>query len=85
MRSITEFDSSGVSEYLVRQGLVGLEKARLKESARVIKSSLIEEWKGKVESHKISLILKSPVIRTTLLIFTLVSLRYFKTEWDESE
>ena len=43
MRSITEFDSPGVSEYLVEQGLVRLERARLKESARIIKSSLIEE------------------------------------------
>ena len=43
MRSITEFNSPGVLEYLVGQELVGLERARLKESARIIKSSLTEE------------------------------------------
>ena len=43
MRLITEFDSPGISEYLVRQGLVRLERVRLKKSARIIKSSLTEE------------------------------------------
>jgi len=38
-----ELDSPAVSEYLVGQGLVGEERARLKESAIIIKSSLIEE------------------------------------------
>jgi len=32
-----------MSEYLVGQGLVRVDKARLKESAIIIKSSLIEE------------------------------------------
>ena len=80
MRSITEFDSPAISEYLVRQGLVRINKARLNESAIIIKSSLIEEWKEKDESYKLSLILKSPVIRRTLLMLTSVSLRYFKAE-----
>jgi len=82
---ITEFASPVVSEYLVGQGLMGVDRARLNESAIVIKSSLIEEWNGKDESHKLSLILKSPVIRRTLLMLTSVSLRYFKAEWEESE
>jgi len=43
MRSITELDSPAVPEYLVGQGLIGVDKARLKESAIIIKSSLIEE------------------------------------------
>ena len=43
MRSIMEFDSPVVLEYLVGQGLVGLERVRLKESAIIIKSSLIDE------------------------------------------
>jgi len=43
MRLITELDSSAMSGYLVRQGLVRVDKARLKESAIIIKSSLIEE------------------------------------------
>ena len=43
MRSMTELDSPAVSEYLVGQGLVGVDRARLKESAIIIKSLLIEE------------------------------------------
>jgi len=85
MRSIMEFASSVVSEYLVGQGLMGVDRARLNESAIIIKSSLIEEWNGKDKSHKLSLILKSPVIRRTLLMLISVSLRYFKAEWEESE
>ena len=85
MRSITEFASPAVLEYLVRQGLVGVDRARLSESTIIIKLSLIEEWNGKNESHKLSLILKSPVIMRTLSMLTSVSLRYFKAEWEESE
>jgi len=85
MRSITEFASSAVSEYLVGQGLVGVNRARLNESAIIIKSSLIEKWNGKDKSHKLSLILKSPVIMRTLSMLTSVSLRYFKAKWEESE
>ena len=43
MRSITEFDSPAVSEYLVGPELVGKERARSKESAMIIRSSLEEE------------------------------------------
>ena len=78
MRSITELDSPTVSEYLVGQGLVRVERVRLKESTIIIKSSLKEEWKGKIESHKLFLMLKSSVIRTMLLMLTSVSFRYFK-------
>jgi len=85
MRSITEFASPVVSEYLVGQGLMGVDRARLNESAIIIKSSLIEEWNGKDESYKLSLILKLPVIRRTLSMLTSVFLRYFKAEWEESE
>ena len=85
MRSITELDSPAISEYLVRQGLVKVDNARLKELAIIIKSSLIEEWNGKDESHKLSLILKSPVIRITLSMLTSVFFRYFKAVCDESE
>jgi len=67
-----------MSEYLVGQGLVGVDKERLKELAIIIRSSLTEEWNGKAEFHKLSLILKSPVIRRIFSIFTSVSLRYFK-------
>ena len=85
MRSITEFASPVVSEYLVGQGLMGVDRARLNESAIIIKLSLIEEWNGKDESYKLSLILKLPVIRRTLSMLTSVFLRYFKAEWEESE
>ena len=80
MRLITEFASPTVLEYLVGQGLVGVDRARLNESAIIIKLSLIEEWNRKDKSYKLSLILKSPVIMRTLLMLTSVSLRYFKAE-----
>ena len=80
-----EFAFPVVSEYLVGQGLMGVDKVRLNESAIIIKSSLIEEWNRKDEFHKLSLILKSPVIRRILSILTSVSLGYFKVEWEESE
>ena len=77
MRLITEFDSPAISEYLVGQRLVRVDKARLNESAIIIKSSLIAEWKGKDESHKLSLILKLPVIRKILLMYVIISqIRY---------
>ena len=85
MRSMTEFDSPAMSEYLVRPGLVGEERARSKESAMIIRSSLVEEWKGKEWSQRLSLMLKSSVIKTTLSMLTSVSFRYFKAVCDESE
>ena len=85
IRSITEFDSPAVSENLVRPGLVRDERESSKESAIIIRLSLIEAWKGKDRSHKLSLMLKSPIIRRTLLILTSVSLRYFKAKCKESE
>ena len=77
--------SPTVSEYLVRQGLVGDERAKLKESAIIKRLSLMDEWWEKEGSHKLSLILKSPVMTRTLSMLTSISLRYFKAEWDESE
>jgi len=82
---MTEFASPAVLEYLVGYGLVGVDSARLNESAIMIRLSLIEEWWGKDRSYKLSLILKSPVIRRTLSMLTSVSLRYFKAECKESE
>ena len=82
---MTEFAFPAVSEYLVGQGLIGVNRERLNKSAIIIRSSLIEELKGKDRSHKLSLILKSPVIRRMLSMLTSVSLRYFKAEWEESE
>ena len=85
MRLITELDSPAISEYLVGQRLVRVDSARLKESAIIIKLSLIEEWNGKDKSYKLSLMLKSPVIRTMLSMLASVSFRYFKAVCDESE
>jgi len=80
-----ELDSPAISEYLVGQGLVGVDNARLKESAIIIKLSLIEEWNGKDESYKLFLILKSSVIRMMLSMLTSVFFRYFKAVCEESE
>jgi len=85
IRLITESDSLDVSEYLVGIGLVRVERSKLKKSTRIKRSSLVEEWWGKEGSHRLSLMLKLPVIMIKLLIFTSVSLRYFKVEWKASE
>jgi len=60
--------------------LIGVDKSRLKELAIMIKSSLIEEWCGNEGFHKLSLILKSPVMMSMLLTLASVSLKYFKAE-----
>ena len=85
IRLRTEFASPDTSEYLVGQGLVAVDKVKLNELAIINKSSLIVEWWGKVGSHKLSLILKSPVMIRMLSIFTSVSFRCFKAAWEESE
>ena len=85
IRSITKLYSLSVSEYLVGTGLIRVNKSKLKESAMIIRSSLIEEWYRNEGSYKLSLILKSPVMMSMLLTLTSVSLRYFKAEWEESE
>jgi len=82
---MTEFASPAVLEYLVRHGLVGVDSARLNKSSIMIRLLLIEEWWGKDGSHKLFLILKSPVIRRMLSMLTSVSLRYFRAEYEESE
>jgi len=61
-------------------GLIGVNKSRLKELAMMIRSLLIEEWCGNKGFHKLSLILKSPVMMSMLLTLASVSLRYFKAE-----
>ena len=43
MRLMTEFASPAVSEYLVGQGLIDVNRTKLNESAIIIRSSLIEE------------------------------------------
>jgi len=80
-----ELDTPSVSEYLVGQELVGDDSVKLKESAIIKRSLLIEEWWGNEVSQRLFLILKSPVIIRTLSMLTSVSLRYFKAECEESE
>jgi len=70
-----------MSEYLVGQELVGDERAKLNESAVIRRLLLMDEWWGKEGSHKLSLILKSPVIMRTLSMLTSISLRYFKAKY----
>jgi len=43
IRLMVEFDSPAMSKYLVGQGLVGDERAKLKESAIIKRLSLIDE------------------------------------------
>ena len=82
---MVELASPIVSEYLVGQGLVGDERAKLKESTIIRRLLLMDAWWGKEGSHKLSLILKSPVMTRTSSILTSISLRYFKAEWNESK
>jgi len=77
---MTEFDLPTVLEYLVGAGLVDINKSKLNKSAIINKSLLIDRWWEKEGSQDRSLILKLPVIISKLLIFTSVSLRYFKAE-----
>ena len=51
-----------LSEYLIGTRLVGIDKSKLNKSAIIKRSSLIEEWWGNKGSHKLSQILKLPVI-----------------------
>jgi len=74
IRSIVELAPPTVLEYLVGQGLVGDERAKLNESAIIKRSSLMDEWWGKEGSYKLSLILKSPVMTRILFILTSISL-----------
>jgi len=74
-----------MSEYLVGMQWVEIDRSKLKESAMIIKLSLIAEWWGKNGSQILSLILKLPVIINRFGMFTSVSLKYFKTEWEESK
>ena len=43
IRSMTEFVSSTILEYLVGQGLIGVNRTKLNESVIIIRSLLIEE------------------------------------------
>jgi len=85
IKSITELELLSLSEYLVGTWLIGVKRLRLKELAMIIRSSLIDEWWRNEESHKLSWMLKSPVITKRLRMLISISLRYFITEWEESE
>ena len=72
-RSKTELETWRLSKYLVEKNSKSSEISNWKESIISKRMSLWEEWCGKFGSQKWSLIL------------TLVSFRYFKATWDESE
>ena len=84
-RSKTEFECWSLFKNLVGKFSVRLNRAREKESAISNNMLLWMEWNGKLESYRLSLMLKSPVMMITLLMLVLVSLRYFKAVWDKSE
>jgi len=85
IKSMIEFESLSLLEYLVETWLIGHERFKLKESAMIIRLSLIEEWWGKEGSYKLSWMLKSPLITKRLWMFTSVFLRYFTAVYKESE
>ena len=85
IRSMTEFESFALSEYLVGIWLMGIDKFKLKELAIIRRLSLMDEWWGNEESYKLSQMLKSPVIIRRFWMFTSVFLRYFKIECEELE
>ena len=85
IKSMTEFESLALLEYLVGTWLIGYDRLKLKESAITKRSSLIEEWWLNNGSHKLSQILKFPVITRRFQILNSISLKYFITEWEESE
>ena len=84
-RSKAEFEFWSLSKNLVEKFSVSLEMARENKSAISKRMSLWTEWKGKFKSHRLSLMLKLPVIMMILWILVSVSLRYFKADWDESK
>ena len=84
-RSKTKLVLWSLSKNLVRRFSEGLEIAKENKSAISKRVSLWTEWNGKFVSYRLSLMLKSPVIMMTLWMLVLISLRYFKADWEESE
>jgi len=74
---MTEFESLLLSEYLVGTWLIETNRLRLKESAIMIRSLLIEEWWLNKGSQRQSQMLKFSVITKRLWMLISVSLRYF--------
>ena len=85
IKLMTEFESLVLLEYLVETWLIEYNRLKLKESAITKRLSLMEEWWLNNRSHKVSQILKSPVITRRFWMLNSVFLRYFITEWEESE
>ena len=77
---MTEFESLALSEYLVETWLFRYNRLKLKESAIVKRSLLMEEWWLNNGSYKQFWILKSPVIMRRFRMLNSVFLRYFITE-----
>jgi len=85
IKSKTEFELLELSVYFVGNWLAEVNKLKSKKSAIIRRLLLIVEWCRKVESYKLSGMLKSPVIISIFQILTSVFLRYFKAKWEESE
>ena len=85
MRLMTEFESYLLSEYLVGTWLVEFDSSKLNKFAIIRRLPLIEELWGNNGSHKLSWMLKLSIIIRRFRILTLVSLRYFKAEYEELE
>ena len=72
MRLITEFESCWLLEYLVEICSVGLDSSKQKESVISKRTELCWEWWEKLESQILSLMLKSPIMMSMLLMLILV-------------
>ena len=84
-RSRTKLELWSLSKNLIGKFSEGLEIAKENKSAISKRVSLWTEWNTKFMFHKLFLILKSPVIMMTLWMLVLVSLRYFKANWEKSK
>jgi len=62
IKLMTEFELLVLLEYLVGTWLIGYNRLKLKESAIAKRLLLMKEWWLNNGSHKLSQILKSPVI-----------------------
>jgi len=88
MRLIIKFKSFWLSAYLIETWEVGLKIFNWNELAISTSNSLCTKWLGNKGSHKLFLILKSPIIMRILLILASVSLKLFEknlnvfTKWE---
>jgi len=77
MRSMVEFKSFTLSEYLVRTWLVDLDKYKFIEFAMLVRKLLWTKWKGKIGFQLLSLITLI-IINNHLLFFIIYNNNFFK-------